>query len=541
MTLHAALQILITFAVVLLLTKPLGAYMARVFGGEQTFLRPVLGPVERLFYRLCGVDPAAEMRWMEYAKALLAFSAVGIALSYVLLRAQGELAPDAAFNASVSFVTNTGWQDYAPETKLSPFSRMVTLGVHQWTSAAAGIAVGLALMRGFARGSATVLGNFWVDATRATLYVLLPLALVAGVAFAAAGVPQTFTPHAEVAGVEAGGQIPLGPVASHEAIKHLGTTGAGFFDANSAHPFENPGPFTNFLSMVLSLLIPASLTYTFGRMVGTARQGWAIFAAMGSLLLVGAFASVAAEGAGGADLEGKETRFGASPSAIFATVATGAGSAATNAVHGSFTPLGSLVPTLNILSGGVAFGSVGTGLAGILVFAILAVFLAGLMVGRTPEFLGKRIERGEMRMAMLALLMPVAAVLLSTALTSLLVIGKGGPHGFTEILYTHAGAATNSGSRFEGGLGPTPYYNASLGIAMLVGRFGAIIPILALAGSLAAKKQVPSSEGALPTDGGTFTVLLVMIVLVFIMLTYFPALALGPIAEALGAKAPGGR
>jgi K+-transporting ATPase ATPase A chain len=602
MTANGILQIALFFVALLLLTKPLGAYMARVFSGERTFLSPVLGPIERGLYRLFGVREDEDMKWTVYAFALLAFSVVGLLLSYTLLRLQGflpfnpqkfgttQMTPDLAFNTAVSFTTNTNWQNYVPETTVSYFSNMVALAIHNWMSGAAGIAVAIALVRGFTRRANVPtpttdhplptttpgIGNFWVDVTRATLYVLLPICLVYALFLVAQGVPQNFAPYTNATTVEGGTQvIPQGPVASQEAIKMLGTNGGGIFNANSSHPYENPTPLSNFLEMLSIFLIPAALTYTFGKMVGNTKQGWALFAAMGTLFLVGVFVCYGAEATGnpqmhaagvpGGNMEGKEVRFGIANSALFATITTAASCGAVNSMHDSFTPIGGLVPLLNIQLGEVIFGGVGAGLYGILMFAILAVFIAGLMVGRTPEYLGKKIEQYEVKMAMLAVLVLAASILGFTAIgtnlnlpkepeTTALVqfnkwpgsayggsdsiygatynnVNNSGPHGLTEILYAFTSATGNNGSAFAGLTGNTPFYNITLGLAMLIGRFLMIVPLLAIAGSVAAKKYVPASAGTFPTDGGTFVALLVGVIIIVGALTYLPALALGPIVE----------
>lgn len=580
MTANGVLQIAVYFVLLLLLTRPTGAYMARVFTGERTLLSPVIRPVERLLYRLCGVDESEEMSWTRYAGALLLFSVVGLLLSYALLRLQGSLpwnpqhfggkqmTPDLAFNTATSFATNTNWQSYSPETTVSYFSNMVALAIHNWMSAAAGIAVALALVRGIARRSAGGIGSFWVDVTRAILYVLLPLCLVYALLLVWQGVPQNFAPYTQARTLEGAGQsIAQGPVASQEAIKMLGTNGGGFFNANSAHPYENPTPLTNFLEMLSILLIPAGLTYTFGRMVGNARQGWVLFAAMSILFLTGVFTCYHFEAAGnpqvarlgvmtqataaqpGGNMEGKEVRFGIPDSALFATITTDASCGAVNSMLDSYTPLGGMVLLLNILTGEVIFGGVGIGLCGMLMFAILAVFIAGLMVGRTPEYIGKKIEQHEVKMAMLAVLVMAASILGFTALGANLHlapgsawnapgatyanVNNGGPHGLTEILYAFTSGTGNNGSAFAGLAANTPFYNLTLGVAMLVGRFLMIIPLLAIAGSLAAKKQVPPTSGTFPTDSGTFAFLLVGVVILVGALTFFPALSLGPIVEHL--------
>jgi K+-transporting ATPase ATPase A chain len=607
MTANGVLQLLLFFGLVLLLTKPMGAHMARVFQGERNLLSPVLRPVERFFYRLLGVKEDEEMKWTTYASALLMFSVVGGVLSYALLRLQGrlpfnpqhfsgkEMTSDLAFNTSMSFTTNTNWQNYVPEAVVSYFSNMVALATHNWTSAAAGIAVAIALVRGFARHSAKGLGSFWVDITRAILYVLLPLCLVGSLLLVWQGVPQNFAPYTQATNLEGANQaIGQGPVASQEFIKELGTNGGGFFNANSAHPYENPTPFTNFLEMLAIFLIPAGLTYTLGRMVGNTKQGWAIFAAMAFMFLGGLGVCYWAEARGnpnvtalgvmaeatpgqpGGNMEGKDTRFGIANSALWATVTTDASCGAVNSMHDSYTPVGGAVPLVNLMCDEVIFGGVGAGLYGILMYAIVAVFLAGLMVGRTPEYLGKKIEKYEVRMAILAILILFAGNVLWTGLGANLKLPPGGtsltysaeqkseeaglpasakwnrvnnsspslyygatynnvnnagPHGFSEILYAYCSTTANNGSAFAGLTGNTPYYNLTLGLEMLIGRFLMIIPLLAMAGSLARKKLIPASVGTLATDTGTFALLLAAVVLIVGALEYFPALALGPIVE----------
>ena len=573
------LQIALFCAILVALTKPMGAYLARVFSGERTLLSPIVKPIERGFYKLMGVREDDEQPWTAYALALLAFSAVGMLLTYALLRLQGvlpfnpqglgaaQLPPDLAFNTAASFTTNTNWQSYAPEPTLSYFSNMVALAIHNWMSAAAGIAVAVALIRGFARKETKTLGSFWVDSTRAILYVLLPWCLLYAVFLVWQGVPQNFDAFTKLTTLEGAAQtIGQGPVASQEAIKMLGTNGGGFFNANSAHPYENPTPLVNFVQMLSIFLIPAGLTYAFGKIVGNVKQGWALFAAMFTLFLVGVAVCYSAEAAGnptvhalgvpGGNLEGKETRFGVAGSALFAVVTTDASCGAVNAMHDSFTPLGGLVPLVNIQLGEVVFGGVGAGLYGMLMFAVLAVFIAGLMVGRTPEYLGKKIEQNEVKMAMLATLVLAASILGFTAIGANLSlpeksalnapgpmyanVNNSGAHGLSEILYAYTSATGNNGSAFAGLTANTPAWNATLALGMLVGRFLMIIPLLAMAGSLARKKLVPASAGTFPTDGGTFVGLLVGVVIIVGALTYLPALALGPIVEhfqMLGGKA----
>jgi len=573
MTVNGWLQIGFFCLVVLALTKPIGAYLFRVFEGERRPGERWLGPIERLCYRLCGVDPRREQSWFGYAVALLLFSALGVLVTYGLQRAQHLLplnpqelpavGPELAFNTAVSFTTNTNWQSYAGESTMSYLTQMAALAWHNFISAAAGIGVALAIARGLTRkrpeGPATV-GNFWVDVIRSLLYVLLPASFVIGLLLAGLGVIQTFAPYLELTTLEGAKQtLALGPVASQEVIKELGTNGGGFFNANSAHPFENPSPLTNFLEMVLIFAIPAGLTYTYGRMAGNQREGWAIFAAMAALFLVGVGAAYWAESQPNpalagvelnglkidqstGNLEGKETRFGVANSALFATVTTGASCGAVNSMHDSFTPLGGLVPLVNILLGEVIFGGVGAGLYGMLVFVILAVFIAGLMVGRTPEYLGKKIEVREMKLVMLYVLIFPLCILVLAAWSSVASYGvsslnNAGPHGLTEILYAYTSGTGNNGSAFAGLNANTPWWNVTLALAMLAGRFLMIVPVLALAGSMVGKKTVPPGPGTFPTGSALFTALLVGVVVIVGALTFFPALALGPIVEHFLAQA----
>jgi len=609
MSINGLLQILIFFGILLLITKPLGAFMAKVFEGERTFLHRVLRPFEVLIYRVCGIHEDEDMPWTTYAIGVLLFSVVGMLITYILLRAQGainfaglnpqgysgkDMTPDLAFNTASSFATNTNWQNYVPEVTVSYFSNMVSLATHNWMSAATGIAVAIALIRGFSRKSAKGIGNFWVDVTRATVYVLLPLSLIGGIIFIAGGVPQNFLPYQIVTTLEGAKQtIAQGPVASQEIIKMLGTNGGGFFNANSAHPYENPTNFINLLQIIAIFCIPAGLTYTFGKMVGNTRQGWAIFGAMSAMFLAGALVCNSAEQAGnpffakagvmtaqtatqpGGNMEGKETRFGIGASTLFATITTDASCGAVNGMHDSYTPIGGMVPLFNILTGEVIFGGVGAGLYGMLMFAIIGVFIAGLMVGRTPEYIGKKIEKFEVQMSMLVVLILAASILGFTALSTNTNYppgataqtfddkhatdaklpplaswnhqngsspsnyygattnntNNGGAHGFSEIFYLYASSTGNNGSAFAGITGNTPHYNVTGSIAMLVGRFLMIVPLLAIAGSLAAKKRVPESAGTFATDSGTFVALLVGVVILVNALTFFPALALGPIVE----------
>jgi potassium-transporting ATPase potassium-binding subunit len=580
MTANGWLQIAIFFLLVLACVKPLGSFIATVIEGRRNFLTPVLGPVERLIYRICGVTETEEQHWTRYAGALLAFSAFSALLLYAIQRLQlwlpfnpqgygaGNVSPDLDFNTSVSFVTNTNWQSYIPETTISYFVQMGGLTVHNFTSAAAGLAVAIALVRGFARQSIKTVGNFWVDMTRSTLYILLPISILAALVLCSQGVIQNLHPYTAVTTIEGAKQtIAQGPVASQEAIKMLGTNGGGFFNANSAHPFENPTPFSNLFQMFLIFLIPGALTFTFGKMVRDTRQGWAIFVAMSILWLGGVvtayhfeqkgtpmladagIAMTAADTQTGGNMEGKETRFGIVNSALFATVTTDASCGAINSWHDSFTPLGGLVPLFNIQLGEVVFGGVGAGLYGMLMFAILAVFIAGLMVGRTPEYLGKKIEQKEVKMAMIAMLVLAASILIFAGASSVVQFAaKGywnppgaasantnnpGAHGLSEILYAYTSATGNNGSAFAGINALTPWYDVTIGFAMLIGRFMMLLPLLAIAGSLAAKKQVPVSAGTFPTHGPLFVGLLVGVVIIVGALTYFPALSLGPIVEHL--------
>ncbi|MEP6829900.1 MAG: potassium-transporting ATPase subunit KdpA [Rhizomicrobium sp.] len=560
MTLNGWLQIGLFCLAILICVKPLGFYMARLFEGERVFLSPLLAPVERVLYRLCGIRENSEQRWTQYTIAMLAFSVAGFLSLYAMQRLQavlpfnpqnlGPVAPDLAFNTSVSFITNTNWQAYAGETTMSYLVQMMGLTVHNFLSAATGIALAVALIRGFARRSAQTLGNFWVDLTRATLYVLLPLAILIGLALVWQGVPQNLGSYTVTTTLEGARQlIAQGPVASQEAIKMLGTNGGGFFNANSAHPFENPTALTNLLEMWALLVIAASLTYTFGKMVRDTRQGWAIFAVMTLLMLAGTGitywsearanpAVAAAQVSEAGNMEGKEIRFGIVNSALFATITTDASCGAVNAMHDSLMPLGGLVPMINMELGEIVFGGVGSGLYGMLLFAITAMFVAGLMVGRTPEYLGKKIEAREVKMAMLAILVLPLSILGFSALATVTKLGLAGPlntgpHGFSEILYAFTSATANNGSAFGGISANTVFYNLTLGFAMLAGRFLFIIPMMAVAGSLAAKKIVPASAGTFPTHGGLFVGLLIGVILILGGLTFFPALSLGPIVEQL--------
>ncbi len=563
MTLNGWMQIALYCAVVLALVKPLGLYMTRVFNGERTPLSPILAPVERAFYRVAGIDARQEQHWLAYAGGVILFHLLGFALLYAILRLQALLplnpadqsavAPDLAFNTATSFVTNTNWQSYGGETTLSYLAQMLGLTHQNFLSAATGIAVAVALIRGFARASSGTIGSFWVDVTRATLYVLVPLCIPYALFLVWQGVPQTLGASIDATTLEGAKQtIAIGPVASQVAIKMLGTNGGGFFNANAAHPFENPTALSNFVQMVSIFAIGAALTNVFGRMVGDERQGWAILGAMGVLFLAGVLVTYWAEAQGssvlnglgfaGGNFEGKEVRFGIVASALFAVVTTAASCGAVNAMHDSFTALGGMIPLINMQLGEVVIGGVGAGLYGMLVFVIVAIFVAGLMVGRTPEYLGKKIEAREVKMAMLGILCLPLMMLGGTALATVLPAGlagpaNAGPHGFTEILYAYTSAAANNGSAFGGLTANTLFYNSTLGLAMLVGRFFVKIPVLAIAGSLAAKKTLPASAGTFPTHGGLFIGLLVGVILIVGGLTFFPSLALGPVVEHLAGSA----
>lgn len=559
MTILGWLQISLLFIAVLLVIKPLGLYMAHVFNGERTWLTPVLAPVERGLYAVAGVDIKKEQSWLGYTLSMLAFSIASFAALYAILRLQAFLPfnpqgfsnvePGLAFNTAVSFVTNTNWQNYAGEATMSNFSQMAGLTVQNFLSAAVGMALAIAFTRAFVRSQASTLGNFWVDMTRATLYVLLPIAIIVALAFVAMGLPQTMDASVTATTLEGSQQvISLGPVASQEAIKQLGTNGGGFFNANAAHPFENPTALSNYLNIFSMLAISAAFIYTFGQMVGNRRQGWVLLSAMAVLLIAGVATVYWAESAGnpiltsiGVDaaqgnMEGKEVRFGQAMTALYAAVTTGLSDGGVNGMHGSFTGLGGLAPMFLIQLGEVLPGGVGSGLYGMIVFALLSVFVAGLMVGRTPEFLGKKIEGREMKFAMLAVLILPTVILGFTALSAMLPfavasIGTAGPHGLSEILYAFTSAAGNNGSAFGGLSGNTDWYNTTLGISMLLGRFAYVVPVMAIAGSLAAKVRVPASSGTFPTDGPLFVGLLVGIILILGGLQFFPALALGPIVE----------
>ncbi len=549
------LQVAVYVGLLLGLTPWLGRFMAAALAGERTCLAPLLSPVERRIYRLTGCDPRAEMRWTTYAGALLAFNFLGLLVVFALQRCQvwlplnlqqlANVPPALAFNTAVSFMTNTNWQAYSGEATLSYLVQMLGLTVQNFVSAATGIAVLLALTRGLARRSAATVGNFWADLLRSTLYVLLPLSFVFAVILASQGVVQSFAPYVNANSLEARElQIPLGPAASQIAIKQLGTNGGGFFGVNSAHPFENPTPLTNFLQMLAILLIPAALTHTYGRMIGSTRQGWAIFAAMMLLFLAGLAGALVAEYQANpifpdtANLEGKETRFGIANSVLWATATTAASNGSVNAMHDSLSPLAGLVALFNILLGEVVFGGVGAGLYGMLMFVILTVFMAGLMVGRSPEYLGKKVEKREVALAMVAVLAPCAVILVFAALAcvtraGLSSLNNQGPHGLSEILYAFASMAGNNGSAFAGLNANTPFYNLLGALAMLIGRFVVILPALAIAGSMAGKRIAPPSAGTFPTDSGLFVVMLIAVVVIVGALAFFPVLTLGPIIEHL--------
>jgi K+-transporting ATPase ATPase A chain len=558
MTAIGWLQALVLFALVLVCVKPLGLFMARVFEGERTFLTPVLGPIERAIYRLCRIDPAQEMPWYTYLFACMAFSLVGLFYLYALLRTQaylplnpqhfGNMAPDLAFNTAISFVTNTNWQFYSGESALSYLTQMAGLAWHNFTSAAVGIALVIAFIRGLARTNLKTLGNFWADLTRCCLYVLLPISIVATLVLVWQGMPQNFHSYQAVQSIEGFRQsITGGPMASQEAIKELGTNGGGFVGQNSASPNENPTPFSDLFELWLLLVLAAALTYTFGRMVKDQRQGWALLVAMSILFFGGLTVSYWSEAAGnpivhhlgalGGNMEGKEVRFGVAASALWAVATTATSCGAVNAMHDSFTALGGLVPMLNIQLGEIIFGGVGSGLYGKLIFVILTVFIAGLMVGRTPEYLGKKIERREVQLAILYVLVTPLFTLVPTGLAAVLpqglaTLSNSGPHGFSEILYAFSSATGNNGSAFAG-LSGNLFYNVSMGISMFFGRFAEFVPMLALAGTLAGKRAVPESSGTFTTYSPIFIVLLIGTILIVGALTFFPADALGPVVEHL--------
>lgn len=581
MTANGWLQIGVFLLIVLAATKPLGVFMARVFAGEKTFLDPVARPIERLIYRVTGADEKREMHWTEYTVAMLFFSAVSMLLLYLIQRDQlwlpwnpqrlAAVAPDLAFDTAASFTTNTNWQSYVPESTMSYFTQMAGLAYHNFVSAATGIALAVALIRGIARRESETIGNFWVDLTRCLLWILLPACLIVSMVFVSQGVIQNLKPYdaAHLVNPQTVQQtgsdgktttqkvtdqvIAQGPVASQEAIKIFGTNGGGFFNANSAHPFENPTPFTNFLQLILIFAIPSGLTYTLGRMTGSRRHGWAVWSAMAILFLAGVAVLYPAEARGNpllgmhsgsstiqprGNMEGKEVRFGIADSALYAVVTTDASCGAVNSMHDSFTPLGGMVPLINIMLGEVVFGGVGSGLYGMIIFIILAVFIAGLMVGRTPEYLGKKIESYDVKMAMLSVLIFSLTILVFTAIAVISKFGvagitNSGPHGLSQILYAYTSATGNNGSAFAGGNWNSVWYNTTTGFATLLGRFISVIPIMAIAGSLARKKLVPASAGTFPVTTPLFTALLISVILVVGALTFFPALSLGPILEHL--------
>ncbi len=555
-------QFAVYAAIILALTPVLGGYMAKVFTGERTFLYPLLRPVERLIYGICGVREDAEQSWKRYAGHLLLFAVVGIVSTYAVLRLQKYLplnpqgmdnvAPDLAMNTAISFNTNTNWQNYGGEGTMSDLSQMVALAVHNFLSAATGLAIAVALIRGFARKTAKTIGNFYVDMTRALLYVLLPISIVGAIFLVWQGVPQTLGPYVDATTVEGTKQtIPLGPIASQEVVKELGTNGGGFFNTNSAHPFENPTPLTNFIEDLLIFLIPAALVDTYGRMIGRRKQAYAIYGAMGILFLFGLAAAYSAEAmpnpalahiagydTAQGNMEGKEVRFGLADSVLWAVTTTDTSCGAVNTMHDSLMPLAGMVPLLNILLGCIIFGGVGAGFYGMVLHVILAVFIAGLMVGRTPEYIGKKIESREVKLSIFALFAITVGILAFSAFSAVLPqgvagLGNAGPHGLSEILYAFGSADMNNGSAFAGLSGNTLFYNNMLSAMMLIGRFAVAIPILAIAGGFAAKKTVPASAGTFPTDTGLFVALLIGVVIIVGGLTFFPALALGPIVEHL--------
>ena len=582
MTANGWFQIGLYLVILLAITKPMGMFMTRVFSGEKTFLDPVMRPIEKLLYRICGIDEKREMVWTEYAIAMLLFSAVSMILLYVIERVQqvlpfnpqhmAKVAPDLAFNTAASFTTNTNWQNYAGESTMSYFTQMAGLAYHNFASAAVGIVIAIAVVRGIARKESKTIGNFWVDTTRCFLWILLPVSLLVALVFVSQGMIQNFKPYdtaklinpQTIQTTGSDGKtttqtvtdqvIAQGPIASQEAIKEFGTNGGGSFNANSAHPYENPTPFTNFLQLLLIFAIPAGLTYTLGRMTGSQRHGWAVWGAMALLFMAGVTVAYWAEAKGnpllhgidqhvgamqpGGNMEGKEVRFGIADSALYATITTDASCGCVNSMHDSFTPLGGMVPLINIMLGEVVFGGVGAGLYGIIVFVILAVFIAGLMVGRTPEYLGKKIEAYDVKMAMLSVLIFCLSILVFTGISVVNKFGTSsisnpGPHGLSQILYAYTSSTGNNGSAFAGLNGNTLWYNVSLGFAMLLGRFIQHIPILAIAGNLARKKLVPASAGTFPVTTPLFSFLLVSVILIVSALTFFPALSLGPILEHL--------
>lgn len=558
MTAIGWLQTIVFFLLILALTKPLGSYMARVFAGERTFLSPVLERIERLIYRLCGIREGEEMTWYAYALSVLAFSLIGLVYLYVLLRTQkwlplnpahvDNMAPDLAWNTAVSFTTNTNWQFYSGEQAMSYLSQMAGLAWHNFVSAATGIAIAVAVVRGVVRTRLTTLGSFWVDLVRCSLYILLPISIVAGLFLVWQGVPQNFHAYQTVTSLEGFAQrITGGPMASQEAIKELGTNGGGFVNANSASPNENPNPLTNLVELLLIFSLGAGLTYMYGKMVKDTRQGWAIFSAMALLFFAGFALAYWAEAAGnpvvhhlgvsGGNMEGKECRFGVAASALFATVTTDTSCGAVNAMHDSFMPLGGLIPLVNMQLGEIVFGGVGSGLYGMIVFVVLTVFIAGLMVGRTPEYLGKKVERREVQFAILAALVTPVLSLVPTAIAAIVPAGlatqnNAGPHGFSEILYAFTSTNANNGSAFAG-LGPNLFYNLLTGVNMMFGRFAVAVPALALAGALAGKKSIPESTGTFSTRSPIFVALLVGVIVIVGALTFLPADSLGPIVEHL--------
>ena len=582
MTGNGWFQIFLFFGAVVLLTKPLGIFLYRVYERKPTFLDPVLRPIERLIYRVCGIDDTKETDWKGYGISMLLFSGVSLLLLYLIERTQlwlplnpqklANLAPDLAWNTAVSFTTNTNWQSYVPETTMSYFTQMAGLAYHNFTSAAVGMALAIAVIRGVARKESKTIGNFWVDCTRSLLWILLPLCIVGALVLVSQGVVQNLRPYTQASLVEpqtvekqapdgtksqdtvTTQVIAQGPVASQEAIKMLGTNGGGFFNANSAHPFENPTPLSNLLEMLMIFAIPSALTYTLGRMTGSARHGWAVWSAMAALFLAGVLVAYAVESRGnpmlkgvntvasetqpGGNMEGKEVRFGIANSALFTTVTTDASCGAVNNAHDSLTPIGGMIPLINIMLGEIVFGGVGSGLYGMIVFVILSVFIAGLMVGRTPEYLGKKIEAFDVKMAVLSILVSSLTILIFSAISivtkaGLAGISNPGPHGFSQILYAYTSGTGNNGSAFAGINANTLWYNSTLAIAMLLGRFFSVIPVLAVAGNLAAKKHVPESLGTFPVTGLLFTVLLISVIVIVGALTFFPALSLGPILEHL--------
>src|SRR5499427_5122837 len=557
MTLNGWIQIALYFVLLTVLAVPLGRFMAKVFEGERTFLTPVVAPLERGLYRIAGVDETREQTWITYTIAMLLFNAAGFLLVYALQRLQGFLplnpagmtavAPDLSFNTAVSFTTNTNWQNYGGESTMSYLSQMAALTTQNFVSAATGIALAVALIRAFARQSVNTVGNFWVDLTRCTLYVLLPLSIVAALILVWQGVPQNLGAYVDANTLEGIKQtLSQGPAASQIAIKQLGTNGGGFWNANSAVPYENPTPFSNFFELVCILLISAALTHTFGRMIKDPRQGWALYAVMSILFLAGVLFTYWPEAVGNpqfatlgldpANMEGKEVRFGLANSSLWAVATTDASNGSVNSMHDSYTPLGGMIPLLNIMLGEIIYGGVGSGLYGMLLMVIIAVFVAGLMVGRTPEYLGKKIEAKEVKMSILAILMLPLSILGFTAIATVVDAGLAGPanqgpHGFSEILYAYTSGTGNNGSAFAGISANTLFYNTTIGLAMFIGRFLMIVPMVAIAGSLAAKKIVPASGGTFPTHGPVFVGLVVGVIMIVGGLTFFPALALGPIVE----------